>query len=154
MRALALVVGRPDSGKTAWLDAVVQRARSRGLQAEGLLSRGIRNNGRKSGFFLEDVASGERRLLAQERPDSERTLFYGRFYFAPATFAWGNAVLQACAGTGTVVIDECGPLELSGAGLWPGIRFLLRHHVGPILIAVRPGLQTEVRQKILSLSDF
>ena len=149
--AIALVSGRPNSGKTACLLAVIARASARGLTCSGLVSHGLWNNGRKTGYMLEAVATGERRLLAEGHPDQEHTLFYGRFYFSQDIFAWGNTILGEAAGSGVVVVDECGPLEMNGSGLWPGMEYLILHHTGPLLISVRPSLQADLRRKIQSM---
>ncbi len=170
---IALAVGRPNSGKTTWLAAIVQRARSRGIKTGGLLSHGLWVNGAKSEYELEAVDTGERRSLAclyeavpgnsssenksinpTARPipvvnaldGKELTITCGRFQFSRAAFDWGNKILRDSSGM--VVIDEFGPLEANGGGLWPGIDYLLRHHAGPLLIAVRPALQADLLQRI------
>lgn len=175
---IALIVGRPNSGKTAWLAAIVQRARSRGIETGGLLSHGLWVNGEKSEYELEAVATGERRPLAcmnKAVPGSsssdkkninptagpipvvnapggkELTITCGRFQFSRFAFDWGNKILRTSSGI--IVIDEFGPLEASGGGLWPGIDYLLRHHAGPLLIAVRPSLQADVLQRIRAIKQ-
>ncbi len=144
--AIALVSGPPDSGKTAYLAAVIEQARRRGLACSGLLSHGIRHDGVKTGFMLEAVGSDERRLLAAHHPLDPADLTLGRFHFSLEAIAWGNAVLRRSRGV--VVVDEFGALEAGGGGLWPGIDFLLQNHRGPLLIAVRPGLRVELLHRI------
>ncbi|HPI72572.1 MAG TPA: nucleoside-triphosphatase [bacterium] len=174
--SIALAVGRPNSGKTTWLAAIVQRARSRGLKIDGLLSHGLWVNGIKATYELEAVATGERRplarmnepatgdssldekninptagsLFAASAPDGKGSMITcGRFQFSRFAFDWGNKILRSSSGI--IVIDEFGPLEASGNGLWPGIDYLLRHHTGPLLIAVRPSLQADLLQRIRTI---
>lgn len=151
---IGLIVGRPDSGKTTYLDQVVRHARTRGICVGGLLSHGLWEEGLKKGFVLEDAASGARRILAGCRPEGDCTLLYGRFYFSPAAFAWGNAILAESAGIGLVVVDEYGPLEQQGVGLWPGIQALLNRHTGPLLLTVRPALRPGLHQRILAYAGL
>ncbi|HNS72122.1 MAG TPA: DUF2478 domain-containing protein [bacterium] len=143
---IALVAGRVNSGKTAYLAAVVRRARARGWPAGGLLSHGLWQEGMKTGYTLEEVSTGERRQLADEKPLDEEDLVLDRFHFSSAALVWGNAVLVKSAGI--VVVDEFGALESEGGGLWPGIDYLLRHHPGPLLIAVRPSLLRGLLERI------
>ena len=144
--AIALVAGRPNSGKTAYLTAVVRQARARGWPAGGLLSHGLWQEGMKTGYTLEEVSTGERRQLADGKPLDEEDLVLDRFHFSSAALVWGNAVLVKSAGI--VVVDEFGALESEGGGLWPGIDYLLRHHPGPLLIAVRPSLLRGLLERI------
>jgi nucleoside-triphosphatase THEP1 len=150
---LALISGASNSGKTTYLDAVVRRALAKEATIGGLLSHGLWRDGGKAGFILESAATGERRQLADTRPLWEPRNRYGRFYFSPETIEWGNAVLETGAGSQLVVVDEWGPLELSGGGLWPGIDFLLRRHSGVLLITVRPGLLEDVRKQVHSMME-
>lgn len=146
--AAALVVGPPNSGKSAYLQDVVELGRSRGKHVAGVISHGIWQEGAKSGFILEAVASGERRLFAVSEPRWQPILTLGRFYFSPGAIAWGNQTLLESTAAELVVIDEFGPLELEGGGLWPGIAFLLHNSPAPLLIAVRPSLTAAVLQRI------
>ncbi len=175
---IALAVGRSNSGKTTWLAAIVQRARSRGIKIDGLLSHGLWVNGAKAIYELEAVATGERRPLAcmneagmggpssDEKSISpparsiiavyppggkETTITCGRFLFSRTALDWGNMILRGSSGI--VVIDEFGPLEARGGGLWPGIDYLLRHHAEPLLIAVRPALQADLMQRIRTIKQ-
>jgi len=147
--AIAIISGRPNSGKTACLLAVIARARRLGLTCGGLVSHGLWNDGRKTGYMLEAVATGERRLLAESHPLDEADLTLDRFHFSGAGIAWGNAVLRHSRGI--VVVDEFGALEAEEGGLWPGIDYLLHNHRGSLLIAVRPALRRELLARIAAI---
>lgn len=146
--AAALIVGRPSSGKSTYLQRMVERGRSQGKNVGGVISHGIWQEGAKSGFILEAVASGEQRLFAASEPRWQPLMTLGRFFFSPGAIAWGNQTLMESTAAELVVIDEFGPLELDGAGLWPGIAFLVRHAQAPLLIAVRPSLVTAALQRL------
>ncbi len=145
---IALVTGRPNSGKTAYLSALLQRAQRLGKSTGGVLSHGLWIHGDKRGFEVEIVASGEKHVLAGTDLQGTDTLRYGRFIFAAPVFERAVEALQESTGKEVVVVDEYGPLEQRDAGLWPGIAHLLRHHDGCLLISVRPALVHELVQRI------
>lgn len=149
---IALVVGPSNSGKTAYLESILRRSRLRGKFVGGLLSHGLWVNGDKSGFNLEMVASGAVHALATMEPHGANDLRCGRFYFAPAVLELAANELINCAGDRVVVVDEFGPLEAAGQGLWAGIDCLLRNHAGCLLIAVRPALLAELQQRIRAIT--
>lgn len=150
---IALVSGKPDSGKTAYLQAVVQRAQRMGKNAGGVLSHGIWTDGRKTGFNLEIIPTGELYHLADEKRIWENAITYGRFFFDANVFKIAVEAIMAGSGSGLVVVDEFGPLEAAGGGLWPGIEYLLDHHDGCLVISVRPGLVAELMQRMQKFSN-
>ncbi len=145
---IALVTGRPNSGKTAYLQAVLQCARRLGRSTGGVLSHGIWTAGGKTGFILEIVATGEMHHLANDKNIFADAVSYGRFFFAANVFKIAAEAIKSGSGSNLVVIDEFGPVEAAGGGLWPGIEYLLRHHDGCLVISVRPALVEELKQRI------
>jgi nucleoside-triphosphatase THEP1 len=146
--AAALIVGPSNSGKSTYLQNVVDRARSIERRVGGVISHGLWKDGAKSGFVLEAVATGEQRLFADSVARWQPLLALGRFHFSPEAIRWGITVLEESAAAELVVIDEFGLLELDGGGLWPGIEFLFRHSPAALLIAVRPSLVAAVKHRI------
>jgi nucleoside-triphosphatase THEP1 len=147
-RKIALVVGGRDSGKTSYLEAVLHRARTLGKRGGGVLNHGIRALHEKTGFMLEVVATGDQYFLADNHRHSDTEIASGSFFFSPRTFEIAVEALKASSGADVIVVDEFGPLEKMGQGLWPGIEYLLHHHPGCLVISVRPRLLADL-QKIL-----
>ncbi len=138
---LFLLTAPSGVGKTTALQRSVLRARQRGWQVGGVLSlaqpRGCPPH--PSALWLEDLATGQRRLLAHVAAPAEASV--GIWRFLEATLTWGNALLAAAADADWVVVDEIGPLEMNLAG---GLREafpLLRHgRYHTAVVAVRPAL--------------
>ncbi|TFH01973.1 MAG: hypothetical protein E4H13_03430 [Calditrichales bacterium] len=74
---------------------------------------------------LYSISINESRLLEVEKPETqdEETISIGRYHFLKSTFQWAREELvRAIRETPPfLVIDEIGPLELSGKGLEPAI---------------------------------
>ena len=78
--------------------------------------------------WIQDIATGERKLLTADVDDPENTVVeIGRFRFKKTSFHWAQRVLRA--GFERVpewlVFDEIGYLELQGQGLEPAVRRIL-----------------------------
>ncbi len=128
-------------GKTTALQRSVRRARQRGWRVGGVLSL-AQPHGQPphpSALWLEDPATGQRRLLAHVAAPAEANV--GMWRFLEATLAWGNAVLAAAADADLLVVDEIGPLELNLAGglaaAFPALQYG-RYRIA--VVAVRPAL--------------
>ena len=100
----------------------------------GLLSPAVMQDGQKTGIFLEDLNSGEQRLLAIDpltphanfvrasspfgRGESVHTFPVGKWLFDPQVLRWGNAVLASCPPCDLLIVDELGPLEFNVGKGW------------------------------------
>lgn len=71
---------------------------------------------------------------------------FRRFFFSQRALDFGNAVLtEAAKRAEVIVVDEVGPLELSGRGFAPGLR-LCRKSRAFLILTVRPHLLSAVRR--------
>jgi len=115
---ILVVSGDFGSGKSIFCQQAAARLCSSGLDVRGLLSPGRFEGGKKTGFWCEDIATGERRLLAsaiQGEIDGEK---FGMWTFDPAVIAWGNQILDGIRKVNILLIDEIGPLELNLGRGW------------------------------------
>ncbi len=146
---VVLVVGERNSGKTAYIQNALARARRRGLTAAGFYSEAEWLDGVKARFHLRDVAQpGHRRLLASVDPEPGLDLRAGLYYLSSAAFQTAERVLKETGDVDLIVLDEVGPLEMRGGGFRPALRYLLRHHDGLLLLTARPKVATELRRLI------
>lgn len=124
LRALVRVVvvtGPGDGGKTETATAVADRLKGLGLPVAGFVQPGEFADGRKVGFRVRDIATGEETALATE-VERGRGDFGTRFQFSDAGFRLGRASLSHAAEAAVVIIDELGPVELRGQGHMPAVR--------------------------------
>jgi nucleoside-triphosphatase len=123
-------------GKTTFIERSLPRWTVRGLLCGGFLSLAVTDgNGAKGYDFLE--IKGGRRLPYLRRegaPDAERT---GPFFFVPETLELARTIIRETDACELLVVDEVGPLELRGGGLWPALREILAAPARRSLLVVR-----------------
>jgi nucleoside-triphosphatase len=110
--ARILLEGRPGIGKTTVAEALADRLRASGVAVRGILTREIRERGRRVGFAVEGLEGGTRGLLAHvDRRGTSRVGKYGvdvaelERVALPELDAPGRARSIA-------IIDELGKMEL------------------------------------------
>lgn len=146
--SLALLTGGRGAGKTRWCEALVRAARGAGLAVGGLLSPPVLAEGEKRGIDLLDLATGERRTLAERaRPGLPGTAGLG-WRFDPEALAAGNAVLERVTACDLLLVDELGPLELGREGGFTAAFGLLDTcRYGLAIVVVRPALLAVARER-------
>lgn len=157
-----LITGGRNQGKTQLLQLVTAELRSQ-LPAgtiTGLLSPALRQAGRKVAIDLLDIASGERRPLAQLRRGDASSLTTRRWSFNQGAIDWGNFRLQQMAPSPIFVVDELGPLEFErGLGLQAALGQLDSMAFQLALVVIRPSLLAAAierwrPQTIINLEDY
>lgn len=107
MAEVKIISGERNGGKTAFIKNMLES----GLAAKGFITTAL--DEKKDVLYLQDIASGERRILMEASDWKKNGI--GRYRFYPATFKWAEKKLSQAV-SGTVVLDEVGRLELSGRG--------------------------------------
>jgi len=129
-----LLNGAIQSGKTTALGQFCRRP-----GCDGLLSPVI--DGRRS---FQRIRTGETISMETAGPG----LKIGRFRFDPAAFAWANRQIEEAVSAfpDWLIIDEIGPLELSGGGLQPAMNLALSRLAENknLILVVRLGLEEAV----------
>ena len=151
-----LVLGEPGSGKTSWCRRYIDSCRKRGSSVGGILCPAIERQGQRVGSNAVDLFTGQEipfARLSRSKPSSEGekvgdyTISRDGILFARAAIK--RAIENRCD---LVVIDEVGPLELSGKGLMPAVEFALASAAN-VLIVVRSSLK-EALQKRFAEYEF
>lgn len=112
------ITGRPGVGKTTAIERLLE---SLPLSAGGMITREIRVCGRRVGFSLTDVATGEEGVLAHlHHPHGPRV---GRYTVDLRSLEriGVRAIRRAVAEYELVVIDEIAPMELTSAEFVPAV---------------------------------
>jgi iron complex transport system ATP-binding protein len=138
-----VVTGARGAGKTRWCASLIDVARRRGWRVAGVTSPAVLAGDVKLGIDLVDLATGDRRHLAEARRSLDGGETTERWRFASDTLAWGNAVLAAATASqpGLLVVDELGPLEFNrGTGLMAGLAAVDDGAYGVACVVVRPSL--------------
>jgi nucleoside-triphosphatase THEP1 len=144
MKTINILSGPVQSGKTTRLLAWVKYHR----QCTGLLSP-VMNEVR---YIYSILADNYRRLesIDDDTAAGKDVLKIGKYLFLKSTFQWAREELRKAMEIkpAYLVIDEIGPLELSGQGLEPMVSHILQnyqrsenHH---IILVVRDSLLEDV----------
>jgi nucleoside-triphosphatase THEP1 len=138
---ISVICGVKDSGKTRAARTVVVRLQARGLRVGGVLSEGKLSEGIKTSYTFRDLSTGRQSLYARRRRGAIPPGELAYEFLAEGVLFGCNALRRAAAeGVDVLFIDEIGPLEAGGAGLWPACREILAAFPGRIVLTVRPAL--------------
>lgn len=135
MKAIHILSGPVQSGKTTNLKFwCSRRDDTKGILAP--VSEGRR--------FLFDISGRQSRPL-QPEGESAEPVRVGDYTFDNSVFAWGRDILEAALQEAPrwLVVDEIGPLELSGTGLEPAVSRIIAESAGKdirLLLVVREKL--------------
>ncbi|HPB30749.1 MAG TPA: nucleoside-triphosphatase [Candidatus Sumerlaeota bacterium] len=151
---IILITGAVNSGKTSGLAQWTKHLKSGGVGVAGVLAHAVFNEeGLKCGYDAEDVSTGERRILA--RMDSlPGDVTMGRFRFSTEGMQFARRAVEAICNAATIgVVDEIGPLELSGGGLHTAVKKVLAAPPEHLVLVVRKTLIEDV-SRYYNLTDF
>ena len=143
-RQVVIVTGTIGEGKTAWLAKLSGLLREKGVRVGGILALRIIEDGVTTGYDISDISTGDRTPFL--RHTGSETMGVERFTMTDAGFIAGRNTLDPSnnRGNDVVIVDEVGPLELSGRG-WSEVVVGLLHDTRAIMIiAVRKTLTMAV----------
>ncbi len=136
-KRLFLLCGAVHSGKTTRLKEWVQNTEA----ADGILAPVVAGERHLCHIASEECRNLHKGLSAHNR------VSVGRFVFNNDVFLWAGERLRSLkTHAGIIVVDEVGPLELSGRGLEPGLGRLLEAPCpADFIFVVRESLEQAVR---------
>jgi len=144
-----LVTGETRSGKTSWCIQYVDSCRKRGSSIGGIVCPATERQGRRTGFNVIDLLTGEEVLFARlsrvrHFRGGERV---GDFTISRRGISFACAAIERAlrSNCDLMVIDEVGPLELSGKGLMPAVELALASQLN-LLIVVRSSLREAIQR--------
>jgi len=144
---LFILTGAVHSGKTTFLKRIVGEAGQRFIRVDGYLSPVVWEKGEPAGYDL--VTLPEERafpfIRMEGQPGCERV---GPFYLIPETLDLAQGIIRAGALKPLVVVDEVGPLELEGRGVWPALVDVFRRPPRKLVLTVRESLLEAFLAKI------
>jgi len=162
-KSALLFAGPIGSGKTKTASLLAKILSEKGFPVAGIVSPRILKDGKTLGYVVRDICTGRTRPLCAISPREllgiaefsslfepsplEGEVFqFRRFFFSQRALEFGNSVLMEAAGKAEViVVDEVGPLELSGHGFAPGLR-VCRESKAFLILTVRPRLLSAVKR--------
>jgi nucleoside-triphosphatase THEP1 len=134
------VTGPRDAGKTQTLRRLAEEKRRAGHRIGGVIAEAGLREGVKESYSFVDLATGERRLYAILQGNSGPG-----YWFLADGLAFGRAAMHRAVADGVdaLFVDEVGPLEMAGNGLWEPLQEACADSLCRVFLSVRPGLLEE-----------
>ncbi len=148
-RKIYIISGNTRSGKTTFLKQLINEYQKKYPDkiVGGIIAHGIDHNNERFGFEIENLQTGEKKLLSSREPKSSG-LQTGRFYFYNDGINFGRQALeQAIEQSDLLVIDEIGYLELKGKGWFPQVEQAMQARKQDMIWVVRKRILDDILQQ-------
>lgn len=143
MRKIVILTGPIRSGKTNTVKAVSKKIQKT-IDISGILTVKVFEKKSFIGYDIFEIVSGKQYPFLRSDGD-ENMERLGRFYIQSEAASRGNSAIETGLNSKLLIIDEIGPLELTGKGFSDSlISALERASDGVLLIVVRDTLIEEV----------
>lgn len=138
---LTVISGPRDSGKTAAAAGLAERLHGEGCSTGGILSEAELRLGVKSRYAFRDLMTGEKMTYAMRRGSPVRGGELA-FEFLSAGLAFGSRAIRNAFAVqvDALFVDEIGPLEQGGQGLWAAVQEVRGAFSGRFVVTVRSSL--------------
>ncbi len=116
--SVVIVTGEVHEGKTTFTGKIIEELKEAGIKTGGFLALAVNDeSGKRKGFDLFNLKTSERFVLSTDKPEAD-TVRYGPYYFFTGAIEKGTGILSSEINEDSqlVVVDEIGPVELSGKG--------------------------------------
>lgn len=131
-----LITGEVHGGKTTWVKQAVSAWQDKGFPLAGFFSEAVIKDGDHIGYDLIELNGHKRHpyLRIPGEPDWPRA---GRFRMKPETLEKARSLILEQKGPELLIVDEIGPMEIKGKGLWPVLEQKLIPEPTECLIVLR-----------------
>lgn len=141
------LAGAVHSGKTTFLSQLLPKLEALGVPVCGYLSPMAVIEGRAAGYDLFDIRNSRTCPLLRTRGEAGWQKV-GPYFFLPGGLEAARAAIHGRRSGETLIVDEVGPLELSGRGVWPALKEVLSKPSVNCLLVVRTPLVRELRGQL------
>ena len=137
---IQILTGPVHSGKTTLLQRLADQLKKQNIKVAGFLSLYTEEKDQFIGYDLFDLIQGTRTpFIRKEGQKAWQRI--GPYFFIPESLDHAQNIILRSTKADICVIDEVGPLELEGKGVWPTLKKVI-----PLL---RPEYILVVRETIL-----
>jgi nucleoside-triphosphatase THEP1 len=126
--------------------------REKNLGIDGYLSESIWKNQELIGYDLVDLKDRRRHPFIRKQGQEEWQRI-GPFFFLPGTLEAAKKIIRRSKKADLCIVDEVGPLELKGFGVWPALKGVLIIPELNALLVVRDSILKNFIS-IIQANDF
>jgi iron complex transport system ATP-binding protein len=141
---ITILTGPVGSGKTTFLERALPSLRERHPNLDGYLSLRIFAGGATTGYDLRDLRSAARIPFLRRRGEADG-FRVGPYVLLPQGLAAAEEIIRRGGPADLLIVDEVGPLELAGGGVWPALSGEFAGRDRPALVVVRETLVDDIR---------
>jgi nucleoside-triphosphatase THEP1 len=135
-----VLAGPVHSGKTSFLRGLLPELKAREIRVCGYVSLAFKGEGGIFGYDLFDVKEGRSLPFLRTAGESSWQKV-GPFFLLPGGLAAAESAILGQKPGERLIVDEVGPLEIAGRGVWPALsRALARSSFHGLLVTRRPLL--------------
>jgi iron complex transport system ATP-binding protein len=142
-----ILTGPVHSGKTTFLKKSIPAFREKKIRIDGYLSEAAWEKEKFIGYDLIDL-KGNRIIPFIRKQGQEEWEKIGSFFFLPETLSLAKRIILRSKKQDLCLVDEVGPLELKGKGVWPALEDILMIPEQDLLLVVRESILKDVIQKM------
>lgn len=148
LRKVFIITGLTGEGKTRFIEKLTESLKGQGVRAGGIMAPRITEEETTTGYDIADISTGKRVPFLRH---INRQLKHGfeRFTVIDEGYQTGLAALDPDRNISSniVVVDEIGPMELSGKGWDKRMTELMETYKGHLIVVVRKSLVEEVKHR-------
>jgi len=134
-----ILTGPVHSGKTTLVKNVARELKRQEYRIGGFLSEAVWENEATVGYDLFDLRE-ETSIPLVRRTGEEKWQKIGSYFFIPQGLARAEKIILREKDVDILVVDEVGPLELSGKGFWPALKQVIFHPLNIYLLVIRKNI--------------
>ncbi len=147
-KKVIIIRGVRHGGKSTFAENLVRTLKQNNKKVFGFLAKGTFKNNIRAEFFLENINTGEKKLLCKAEGNEEQKKV-GRFYFNEKGLEFGKKILATnnVKDADYILIDEVGPFELKGKGWSKSIEQLSEIETHTMIWVVRKSLVYDILRR-------
>lgn len=142
-----MLTGPVHSGKTSFLQELTQTWKEKGFNLDGFLSVAQWQDKKHIGYDLFDLKN-EQSIPFIRKTGHPGWTSTGPYFFIPQGLRKAGHIINRGYNASLLVVDEIGPLEMEGKGLWPALKKVIFSKQCRILLVVRNNILGEIKKKL------
>lgn len=152
------ITGKPRIGKSTIIKEVIRRLKAEGIAVGGMLTSDIHEEGRRVGFSIEDINTGDKGILAHVQLHQKSGPKVGKYTVnltdldAIGVRSINDARTQQSEPS-IIIIDEIGPMELKSRRFIEAVDKALKSDK-PLIVSVHQRSAHELVRRIKSTFEI